>query len=75
MILNYIALLAYRTSPLSNGYSPSQILMRRQLRSRIPVTQESLLPKQIPFERIVETDKYLQQQQKSDYDRQHRSLG
>ena len=47
--------------------------MGRQLRSRIPVIHESLLPKQIPFERIVETDKYLRHQQKSDYDRRHRA--
>ena len=28
----YLALLAYRTSPLKNGYSPSELLMCRKLR-------------------------------------------
>lgn len=32
----YLGLLAYRTSPLTTGFSPSQLMMNRELRSTIP---------------------------------------
>ena len=39
-----LAFLTYRTTPLDIGFSPSQLLMSRRLRSNIPVVQESLKP-------------------------------
>jgi len=41
----YLALLAYRSTPLEIGYSPSQLLMSRTLRSSVPVTREQRRPK------------------------------
>ncbi|XP_063448166.1 uncharacterized protein K02A2.6-like [Mytilus trossulus] len=41
----YVALLEHRTTPLDIGYTPSQLLMCRKLRSVLPVTQEGLIPK------------------------------
>ena len=35
----YKALLSYRSTPLQNGYSPSQLLMGRLLRSTVPITR------------------------------------
>ena len=35
----YLALLSYRSTPLQNGYSPSELLMSRTLRSTIPTTR------------------------------------
>ena len=41
----YIALLEYRNTPLSGlSYSPAQMAMSRQLRSKLPVTQDMLKP-------------------------------
>ena len=33
----YLALLAYRTTPLHNGFSPAELLMGRKLQTAVPV--------------------------------------
>ena len=39
-----IALLAYRSTPLSNGYSSAELLMGRRLRNTVPMFQSHLTP-------------------------------
>ena len=39
----YLALLAYRLTPLYNGYSPAELLMGWQLRTILPILPEHLL--------------------------------
>ena len=41
----YKVLLAYRSTPLKNGYSPAELLFGRRIRSTTPALPESLLPK------------------------------
>ena len=41
----YQALLAYRSTPLQNGFSPAELLMVRKLRTTIPVFHIQLEPK------------------------------
>ena len=41
----YLAILAYCTTPLQNGYSPSKLLMNQKLRTVIPITREQRKPK------------------------------
>ena len=43
----FLSLLEYRSTPLDCGYSPSELLMGRQLKSIIPTTKSNLLPKLI----------------------------
>lgn len=41
----YISLVHYRNTPKGNLYSPSQLLMSRSIRTKIPVTINDLKPK------------------------------
>ena len=40
----YLALLSYRSTPLKCGFSPSELLMARKLRTNVSITRESLKP-------------------------------
>jgi len=44
---SYLTILAYRSTPLENGYSPAELLMGRKLRTAIPTTLQTLKP-QLP---------------------------
>ena len=69
----YIALLEYRTTPISGSeYSPSQMLMSRMLHSKLPTTPTALQP------RVVDARKALitrQEKQKVYFDRNAKPLG
>ena len=41
----FLGLLAYRSTPLENGYSPAELLMGRKIRSMVPVIPKLLHPK------------------------------
>ena len=45
-------LLAYRSTPLSNGYSPAELLMGRRLRNTVPMFQSQLTPDWPDLERL-----------------------
>ncbi|GLV34523.1 hypothetical protein CBL_07167 [Carabus blaptoides fortunei] len=67
----YRALLAYRSTPLSNGFSPAELLMGRRLRTTLPMATPSLNPK-LPDQNLLERkEKNRIRKQKHDFDRRH----
>ena len=67
----YLGLLAYRSTLLHNGYSPSEFLMNRRLRTTVPTLGYNLhpsVPNNPQLKAMEERDK---QKQKSDFDRRH----
>lgn len=68
----YIALLQYRNTPQKSGYSPAQLLMSRSLRTKLPVSGDTLKPERIDYtryakfvrEKINKTKKYHDQHTK-----------
>ena len=67
----YIALLAYRATPFKGGYSPSELLMSRRLRTTVPVIQQLLIPQVPDVVSVRESQKASKVKMKKDYDRRH----
>lgn len=65
----YKALLAYRTSPLKNGYSPSELLMGRRLRTTMSSTTEQLRPRLPDLAAVQTFEKAEREKQKKYFDR------
>ena len=42
--LPYMAMLTYRSTPLSSGFSPAELLMSRRLHANLPKIQSQLQP-------------------------------
>ena len=71
----YMALLCYRTTPLSwCDMTPSQLLMGRRLRANLPVWEEQLRPQWPDMEQFRALEKKFKQKQKRDHDHHHRAL-
>ena len=69
----YLALLAYRSTPLKNGYSPAQLLMSRNLRTTLPVAREQRRPKVVIPSELKEREEHLRERQKRMFDHRHRT--
>ena len=64
----YLALMAYRSTPLEVGYSPSELLMSRKLRTTLPMTAEQRMPKTPDFSVVTTRDKKVKERQKKNFD-------
>ena len=69
----YLALLAYRTAPLQNGFSPAELLMGRQLNSRLPVLPSQLEPGKKDTSALVNREEEYREAQRVTYDRRHKA--
>ena len=67
----HLALLAYRTTPLQNGYSPGELLMCRKLRSTVPSTRSQRVPKLPDFVSLRKKEEELKKRQKENFDQHH----
>ena len=67
----YLALLAYHSTPLEQGYSPAQLLMTRNLQTNVPALPCHLKPVVVDYARLQRRDLELKQWQKDNYDLHH----
>ncbi|GFR65788.1 Pol polyprotein, partial [Elysia marginata] len=69
----YIALFNYRATPLQQGKSPSELLMGRQLRTKLPAHSDCYKPNWSFLKNFHKMDKQIKHSQKSNYDKRHRA--
>lgn len=70
----YLALLHYRTSPKEGLPSPSELLMSRQLRTRIPSIKSNLMPKLVDFKKYGKSVETRGERLRKSYNRGSRML-
>ncbi|KAK7089612.1 hypothetical protein V1264_025098 [Littorina saxatilis] len=67
----YAALHLYRVTPLRNGLSPSELLMGRKFKTKLPILPSNLNPKTPNHSMILEKETYMKQQQRDNYNQRH----
>ena len=68
-----IALVSYHLIPLENGYIPSELLIRRKLRTTIPMITEQLLPSIPPKFVVKEKEVMIRERQQKNFNKYHRA--
>jgi transposase InsO family protein len=68
----YIALMAYRDTPLENGYSPAELLFGRKIQTTLPVVSQHLVPTLPYLVAVRERDERIKKRQKKNYDFRHK---
>lgn len=66
-----LGLLAYRTTPLENGYSPAELMISRKIRSRLPNHPDNLGTFR-HHHKITPKEKERKDRQENDYNKRHR---
>ncbi len=69
----YLGLLAYRSTALQNGSSPSELLMGRKLQTTLPTAPGQLQPPQGGDPQLQEKEAKYREKQADNYKRRHRA--
>ncbi|MCG8623106.1 MAG: hypothetical protein MJE68_14070, partial [Proteobacteria bacterium] len=67
----YLAMLAYRSTPLENGYSPAELLMGRKIRTTLPMSKKQLQPNLPNVAKLRKKEKKIRDRMKRNFDRRH----
>ena len=67
----YVAMLTYRSTPLQNGFSPSQLLMNHWLCTNLPMTEAQLQPQIPDFTIVKNKEEEQRRKQKKVFDSRH----
>ncbi|KAK7099066.1 hypothetical protein V1264_003259 [Littorina saxatilis] len=67
----YLALLMYRSTPLQNGLSPSELLMGRKLKTLVPVLPNTLKPQTPDHDSVKAKETASKEKQRQTFDRRH----
>ena len=70
---HYLGLLAYRATPIHNGYSPAELLMSRKLRTTLPSIPANLQPSINSLPKVKEAERIYKQKQAIHYNHRHRA--
>ena len=63
--------LAYRSTPLENGYSPSELLMGRKIRTTLPMMADQLKPCLPNQSKLRKKEEKMRARMKQNYDNRH----
>nr|XP_037270742.1 uncharacterized protein K02A2.6-like [Rhipicephalus microplus] len=69
----HLALLSYRDTPGVDGFSPAQLLMGRQLRTKVPKQDSQVCPHWPSRKDVRRKDAAYKQKQAADFNRHHRA--
>lgn len=64
----YLAILSYRSTPLQNGFTPSELLMNRKLRTTVPITRGQRKPKVPDQQSLRAREEEIKRNQKKNFD-------
>ena len=69
----YMALLEYRSTPVTCSYSPAELLMNRKLRSSVPIPPVKLQPSIPDYAQLKKKDEMKTKQQEENFNVRHRA--
>ena len=69
----YVVLLEYRSTPVTCGYSPAELLMNRKLRSSVPISPAKLQPSIPNYTQLKRADEVRTKQQAEVFNARHRT--
>ncbi|XP_062514332.1 uncharacterized protein K02A2.6-like [Corticium candelabrum] len=69
----YLALLNYHSTPLRNGYSPTELLMSRKLRMTVPIVETQLQPRAPDWTSLEKWEQKNKQAMKETFDERHKT--